>query len=536
MSAFSSHHIPRWQQRVQSRTSRLQQLVVTAQQMQAIESRIFASGMPVAALMEKVGGLIARRIQALYPCDHRRSVGVHRIPQIGVLVGPGHNGGDALVVARELWSRGYHVNVFRPLTKAKSLTQDHFQYLQTLGIPVLENGLVLADQDVIVDGLFGFGLERPIEGELKTLLEHINSASVPVISIDVPSGLHCDTGQVLGTAIQATHTLCLGLWKLGLLQDSALDYVGQAALIDFDIPLKNIEAVLGTPDTLQITSQSALSQLPLKRPPDTHKYRQGHALLVGGSQRYAGSIVLVARGARATGVGMLSIAVPQSLKSWVVSQVPEALVIGCPETDAGAISHLPAELSLEQFDAVAYGPGVTTEASTVLQQVLESQCPLVLDADALSLLAQAESTWHHRSVPIILTPHPGEFKRLFPDLAQASLTKAEMARRAAREVGVIVLLKGARTVIADLDGSVLINPESTPALARGGSGDVLTGLVGGLFAQTQQSEAVGVAVWWHAQAGLFVAQAATEMGVDPMTLSNQLLPALQAILQAEASA
>jgi ADP-dependent NAD(P)H-hydrate dehydratase / NAD(P)H-hydrate epimerase len=509
---------------VQFRQSQLEQFVVTAQQMQAIESRIFAAGMPVAALMEKVGGLVARHIQTLYPCD--------RYPQIGVLVGPGHNGGDALVIARELWFQGYSVNVFRPLEKAKSLTQDHFQYLQTLGIPVLEQGLALTKQDVIVDGLFGFGLERPIEGELKTLLEQINSESTPVVSVDVPSGLHTDTGEVLGTAIQATHTLCLGLWKLGLLQDSALNYVGQSVLIDIDIPLAEINAVLGSPDILRITPQFATSHLPLRRPLETHKYHQGHVLLIGGSQRYAGSITLVARGARATGVGMLSIAVPKSLKPLVVAQMPEALVIGCPETEAGAIAHLPAELSLDQFDAIAYGPGVTTEASAVLQQVLESQCPLVLDADGLSLLAQAEPTWHHRAVPIVLTPHLGEFRRLFPHLAQVQ-TKTEMARRAAQEVGAIVLLKGARTVIADPDGSLLINPESTPALARGGSGDVLTGLIGGLFAQTQQLEAIGAAAWWHAQAGLFTAQVATEMGVDPVTLSEQLLPALRA--QAEAN-
>ena len=509
----------------EGRSSQLEQFVVTTQQMRDIESRIFAAGMPVAALMEKVGGLIAQRIQALYVCSH--------FPQIGVLVGPGHNGGDALVVARELLFRGYQVSIFCPLKKAKPLTQAHLQYLQSLGVPILDSSQALVERDLIVDGLFGFGLERPLEGGLRALLDHVNSASAPIVSIDLPSGLHTDTGKVLGTGVQATHTLCLGLWKLGLLQDDALEFVGQTELIDFDIPLADIAAVLEKPVPQRITLQFAATQIPLHRSLDTHKYKQGHLLLIGGSQRYPGSIILAARGARATGIGMLSIAVPQSLKDLVVAQMPEALVVGCPETDNGAIANLSPALDLDKFDAIAYGPGVTTAASAVLPQLLQCRCPLILDADGLNLLAQMEPVWHSRSAPLVLTPHPGEFKRLFPQID--AQTKTEQAQQAAQETGAVVLLKGARTAIAIPGGGLFINPESTPALARGGSGDVLTGLVSSLYAQTQQPEVVAAAAWWHAQAGLFAAQTATEMGVDPLTLSAQLLPALQAILQAGAN-
>ncbi len=524
---------------VQVRQSQLESFVVTAEQMQAIESRLFASGMPVAALMEKVGGLITQCFQSLYPCE--------KFPKVGVLVGPGHNGGDALVVARELCFQGYRVAICRPFTNVKPLNRDHFQYLQSLEVPVVEDYCKLLEADVIVDGLFGFGLEREIEGEHKRCIESINTGTQPVVSIDIPSGLHTDTGDVLGAAIEATYTLCLGLWKIGLFQDHALHYLGQSKLIDFDIPVADIEAILhefGGP--LRITNQFALSHLPLQRPADAHKYSQGHVLLVGGSQRYPGSILLAAKGARATGIGMLSIAVPQSLKDLVVAQIPEALVIGCLESEHGAIAHLPSGLSLERFDTIAFGPGVTTENSTVLQQLLASDVPLILDADGLSLLAQAGLKGYIRQAPLVLTPHPGEFKRLFPDLSQAQLTKLEMARKAAERTGAIVLLKGARTVIAipdidieaeasRLDSSsirLFINPESTPALARGGSGDVLTGLIGGLYAQTLQPEVVVSAAWWHAQAGRFTARNATLMGVDPVTLSEQLLPTLKASLLA----
>jgi ADP-dependent NAD(P)H-hydrate dehydratase / NAD(P)H-hydrate epimerase len=333
--------------------------VVSAQQMQDIESCLFANGMPVAALMEKVGGLIARRIQALYPFDSFQSV--------GVLVGPGHNGADALVVARELSFKGYQVCIYHPFERSKELTKAHTQFARSLSIPFHSSIEELRSCDVLIDGLFGFGLERLIEGDLAQSIGELNQWSLPIISIDVPSGLHTDTGEVLGVSVRATHTLCLGLWKLGLVQDTALEWTGQAELIDFDILWPIIESVLGSPIPVQrLVKQQMLKQLPLVRDRTTHKYKQGHLLLVGGSQKYPGSIILAGLGARASGVGMLSIAVPASLKPLIVSRLPDAVVIGCEETEEGAIAQLPETLDLARFDAIAYGPGVTTESATVL--------------------------------------------------------------------------------------------------------------------------------------------------------------------------
>lgn len=514
------------------RRSQLDAVVVTADQMRSIESRIFAAGMPVAALMEKVGGLIAQRIQALYPLEH--------CAQVGVLAGPGHNGGDALVVARELHYHGYGVQVLRPLPQAKELTEQHARYAQSLGIPFVEQLDDLKACDLVVDGLFGFGLERSLTGAIATLVDRVNTWSQPILSIDLPSGLHTDSGAILGTAVAATHTLCLGLWKLGLLQDQALAAVGKPELIDFDIPWIDITAVLGDRPSLQrITPATALAQLPLSRPLATHKYRQGHLLLIGGSQRYAGSIVLAGLGARATGVGMLSIAVPASLKSLLVNHLPEALIIACPETAAGTLAQLPEEIALPTYDAIAYGPGVTTESPNALQQLLNSDQPLVLDADGLNQLSRqgAVHSLQSRSALTVLTPHWGEFKRLFPHLARAEATAVEMAQQAAATTGGVLVLKGARTVVAGPEGSVAINPNSTPALARGGSGDVLTGLIGGLLSQgvlrhRAPEDIVQSAVWWHAQAGLFAVEAYSELGVDAVTLAQCLLPALKRYLPA----
>ncbi|MEA5567347.1 NAD(P)H-hydrate dehydratase [Anabaena sp. UHCC 0399] len=511
-----------------TRNEQISQVVVTAAQMRDIEGRMFVAGMPVAALMEKVAGLIAKRIEDVYPSSC-----------VGILVGPGHNGGDALVVARELHFQDYKVWMYAPFSKFKELTSQHLQYAQSLGIPCYQDIEQLPDCDFLVDGLFGFGLERAIADPIASAINHFNDWDKPIISIDVPSGLHTDTGEVLGTAIRATYTLCLGLWKLGLLQDQALEYVGKAELIDFDIPLADVQAVLGdTHKIKRITTATALSTLPLPRPPVTHKYKEGHLLLICGSRRYAGGAILTALGARASGVGMLSVAVPDSLKPLLVSHLPEALIIGCPETETGAIAHLqlPEKKDLNAYSAIACGPGLTTDATPIVEEVINSDRPLILDADGLNILAGLDTipTLQQRQAITVLTPHTGEFQRLFPHLPDAKRDRIAAVREAAIQSESVVLLKGARTAISNPHGIVWINPESTPALARGGSGDVLTGLIGGLLAQAATKELpiediVATAAWWHAQAGILAAQERTELGVDALTLTNYLMSVLSVV-------
>jgi ADP-dependent NAD(P)H-hydrate dehydratase / NAD(P)H-hydrate epimerase len=505
------------------------QFIVTAAQMRDIEGRIFAAGMPVAALMEKVAGLISDRLQAIIPQGQR----------VGILVGPGHNGGDALVVARELHFRGYQVWIYQPFSKLKELTSQHFQYAQSLGISCFQELEELPSCDFLVDGLFGFGLEREITEPIASAINHFNEWNCPIFSIDLPSGLHTDTGEVLGTAIRANQTFCLGLWKQGLLQEQALEYIGKAELIDFDIPLADIHAVLGDkPKIKRITKTTALATLPLPRSPVTHKYKSGHLLLICGSRRYAGGAILTGLGARASGVGMLSIAVPESIKPLLVSHLPEALIIGCPETETGAISHLqlPGKTHLSSFTVIACGPGLTQDAMPIVQQVIESEVPLILDADALNILAQLGtiSTLQQRQAVTVLTPHTGEFHRLFPDIPYTDRVKA--VQTAAAQTGAVVLLKGARTAISNPQGVVWINSESTPALARGGSGDVLTGLMGGLLAQVANKQTliediVATAAWWHSQAGILAAQERTELGVDAFTLTQYLMKVLLTFMQ-----
>ena len=502
---------------------KVQSAVVNAQQMRQIEERMFVAGMPVAALMEKVAQLITTTIVQLYPLS--------QVSHVGILVGCGHNGGDALVVARELHLRGYQVSIYRPLPKLKELSATHANYAKSLGIPFYEEIQPLENCQLIIDGLFGFGLTRPIAGDIAHAIKEINDWTQPVVSIDLPSGIHTDTGNILGVAICATHTLCLGLWKLAFMQDSALAYVGKAQLIDFGIPIADIEAIVSPTPQLQIvTGNTAKANLPLPRPLVTHKYQQGHLLLIGGSRRYGGSIILAGLAARASGVGMLSIAVPESLKPVVLSQLPEAIIIGCPETAEGAIAHLlPQACEFDNYTIVACGPGITLAAESAIKTVLKANKPMVLDADGLNILAKlgTKRILQRRKESTVLTPHLGEFKRLFPQISNPREDKIKAAQTAAKQSGAIVLLKGARTIIAHPNGTAWLIPESTPALARGGSGDVLTGLIGGLLAQNHtpgkpMEAMVATAAWCHAQAGILAVQERSELGVDAFTLAGYL--------------
>ncbi|WP_017298112.1 bifunctional ADP-dependent NAD(P)H-hydrate dehydratase/NAD(P)H-hydrate epimerase [Nodosilinea nodulosa] len=508
--------------------------VVTAEQMRAIEGSLFEAGMPVAALMEKVAGRIAAWVVDRFPRQH--------YPRVAVVGGPGHNGGDGLVVARELFALGYSVQVCSPASRPKPLTADHLRYGEYLGIQTFQRIGDLAPCDLLIDGLFGFGLERPVEGAMADVVAAINALDCPVVSIDLPSGLHTDTGAALGAAVRAAHTLCLGLWKQAFCQDEALTYSGQSHLIGFDIPAQAVAAVLeSAPAVRRTTPATVRAKLPLPRQPDTHKYRVGQLLLVAGSRPYAGATLLSALGARASGVGMLTLAVPESLRLMVLAQMPEALVVGCPETDQGAIARFPDDLDLGRYGAIACGPGLSRHAMAPVQAVLDSSAPLLLDADGLNLLAElgCGDTLPSRAAPTVLTPHRGEFERLFPGQLAAQGTAGAAAQAAAGQTGAVVLLKGACTAIAHPQGHLWYVPESTPALARGGSGDVLTGLIGGLLAQkiagaenplAMALDAALVGAWWHGQAARAAAADRTELGVDGFHLAQYLNPVLAQVL------
>jgi ADP-dependent NAD(P)H-hydrate dehydratase / NAD(P)H-hydrate epimerase len=477
--------------------------IVTTQQIRELEHLTFAWGMPVAALMEKVGCLLFKRITHYYP----RAT----YPRVGLLIGPGHNGADALVVGRELLLEGREVWAWLP-KPGKELTQAHQSYFEHMGGHLVTDISALAECTLLVDGIFGFGLERAPEGGYAEAIAWANHHPSPIVSVDVPSGLHTDTGQTLGATIKAQRTFCLGLWKRGILQDHALEYTGASELIDIGFSQSCMQQVLGSTPLVQTLDASATyAMLPLERPLATYKYQVGKALVLAGSPEYPGAGILAGLGCRASGVGLVTMAVADSLWSLVMTHLPDAVLVH-PAEEQGDFS---------RFQALLCGPGMLPN-SVLIQKILQtSRIPIVLDAGALSSLVGHLSWLQEAAIPVVLTPHVGEFKRLFPDIDLED--RLDAAQKAAKQSGAVVVLKGARTVIAHPQGPVRVNIQSTPALARGGSGDVLAGLITGLVAQgLDPFEAACTGVWWHSQAGIYLARQRSVLGVDPYHLALAL--------------
>lgn len=487
-------------------------ILVSAPEMASIEEKLFCAGMPVAALMEKVSLKVAHRIQVLFPQD--------LYPEIGILAGIGHNGGDGLVVARELALDGRRIRVWIGEGEAKPLTEQHQSYLDYLSVPFVSAPEELIGSNLLIDALFGIGLNRPLSGIWEKAIAWANQSGIPIVSIDIPSGIHSENGSVLGIAIRAQTTFCLGLWKRGLWQDPALDYLGNLERIDFGIP--NVALQQDFPVRLLLPAEiTSIFASPLSL--TTHKYQQGSLLLICGSQQYGGAAILTALGSRPSGAGMVTVAVPRSLKSVLYQWVPEMLIHGCLETSSGSIQSLE-DLDPTEYTAIGIGPGLSSEVVPLIQYLLQAtpEIPWVLDADGLNSLAQIGiQSLRLRQATTILTPHLGEFRRLFPEICLQDRILA--AQQAAHLSQSIVVLKGARTIIADPTGQTRINPESTPALARGGSGDVLTGLIAGILAQKKSGlEAASAGVWWHSQTALSMIKQRGITGVDPVHLAAEL--------------
>ncbi|WP_218080060.1 NAD(P)H-hydrate dehydratase [Anthocerotibacter panamensis] len=483
--------------------------LATAAETEAVETWTFDHGLPVAALMERAGLALTHVLQNTYPPPR----------QVGVLVGPGHNGADSLVVARELQLRGYWVRVYLTSDRLKTLTEQHLNYYRANGGVVVSRYEELRCADFFVDGIFGFGLTRAVTAPFADVIAWVNEQPQPVVSVDIPSGLHTDTGAVLGIAVQAERTFCLGLWKQGLFQDRALDYCKEVVRLDLGFPAPAIAAGVPQPQVRCITPEVARQALPLHRPLATHKYAVGRLLVVAGSQRFPGAAILAGLGAKASGVGLVGMAVPASLRDICLTYLPDAIYYPCPETPEGTIAQLAVDPG--QFGAIACGPGLDC-CPELVQHLIQTPVPLVLDADGLNVLGKLAPGALQRAEATVLTPHVGEFRRLFPALDPEERFGA--ARAAAQASGATVVLKGARAVVASPQGGpVWVNPQSTPALARAGSGDVLTGLLGGLLAQKVGAlKAAQGAVWWHSQAALALVAERSVLGVDPLTLAQYL--------------
>ena len=386
--------------------------------------------------------------------------------------------------------------------------------MNPLNIPVVEiedsAGLkrkkaAMRQQDIWVDALLGTGLNTDVRGYYRETIDFINRLKRPVLSVDIPSGLNADTGQVCGTCIRARVTATFGFAKLGLRVFPGAEQCGDLEIIDIGIPPFIAEAV--NPRQFLLTPTVAGAYLH-ERAPEAHKGTTGHALVVAGSTGKTGAASMTAMAAMRAGAGLVSLGVPEGLNPVVEAQVTEVMTIPLPETgngrlDAAALEVVQAHLAGKRCVAIGPGIGTGTGAGRLLFGLLaQARVPLVIDADGINLLADDPQALKKVRAPVIITPHPGEMARLLhttPNRIQQD--RIGCARDFAEEFGVHVVLKGAATVIAHPDGTVYINATGNPGMASGGMGDVLTGLIAGFLAQGHSAEtAAHLGVYLHGRA------------------------------------
>jgi NAD(P)H-hydrate epimerase len=510
--------------------------IVTGIEMRALDRRaILEAHIPSTVLMERAGEGIVKHLE-----EH---CGPARGKTITVLCGKGNNGGDGLVVARLLCRRHarVHIVLLAPITELSRDTGVMYRRLVRIAGKAAivrfrsaeQVRPLLASSDLLIDALLGTGLSSVVSGSYREAIELINSVGKPVIAVDIPSGLHADTGAILGRAVKATLTITCGLPKLGLYLDTGIDQAGAIRIVDIGIPPAYVDAVESR--TLLLTSENAFQALP-ERTPSAHKGIFGHAGIIAGSVGKTGAAALAAQAALRVGAGLVTVATPSSVNDVLEAKLLEAMTMPLPETKARTLArsgHDRVLAFIQARTAVAIGPGLSTHHETVeLVQSLMKHLdrPSVLDADALNALAGRASLLTECTTPPILTPHPGEMSRLEVDATAQSVNADRIgtARRFARERGVFLVLKGARTVIARPDGLVAICPTGNPGMATAGTGDVLTGMIVGLLAQRVPAwEAACAATYFHGSAGDLASQYRGQLGMLAGDLIAQIPYALK---------
>jgi ADP-dependent NAD(P)H-hydrate dehydratase / NAD(P)H-hydrate epimerase len=433
-------------------------------------------------LMQRAAGAVFATLRERWP-DARR---------IALLAGRGNNGGDALLVGKLALEHGLDVDAFAaPLEPAGDAAAARQAFTKAGGrVGRLDAHVDLAPADVIVDGLFGTGLARPIEGELATLIERVNASGRPVLAIDIPSGLSSDTGMRLGAAVRAHATVSLVAWKRGLFTGDAADCAGTRELAPLEVPDAAFEGIAADATLLGGASMRALP----RRCGNVNKSHFGHVLAIGGDLGMGGAVRLAAEAALRCGAGLVSVATRGAHVPALLAGRPELMVRGVEE--AGGIEDL-----IERATVVAVGPGLgrATWGAWLFESALGAKRPLVIDADALNLLAASP-----QKVPdAVLTPHPGEAARLLgTDTAGVQADRFASARALAKKYDAIVVLKGAGSLVAAPDGRIAVCPWGNAGMASGGMGDVLTGVIAALRAQglpAWDAACAGVAL--HARAG-----------------------------------
>ena len=488
------------------------ELLTTAEMAEADRLTI-AGGTPGMRLMDNAGRAVADAVARDSP---------QGAPLICVVAGPGNNGGDGFVCARVLAERGYPVRLLL-LGDRDRLKGDAAEAARRWPGPVgAATPDALAGASIVVDALFGAGLDRPVEGLARAMIEAINAAGLPVIAVDLPSGINGTSGAVMGAAVQATKTVTFFRRKPGHLLLPGRLHCGPVEVADIGIP----EAVLGSihPSTFANAPALWMDRFPVPQP-SGHKYRRGHAVVVSGDHSHTGAARLAARGALRAGAGLVSIASPRDALAINAASNLAVMVREVDSADA-----LAAWLADPRLNAIVLGPGggVGQPMREMVLAALSGERAVVLDADALTSFADCSETLFSTikargPSATVLTPHEGEFAQLFKHIEQPTgiTSKCEHTKAAAEASSAIVLLKGSDTVVASPEGRMSVTENAPPWLATAGSGDVLAGFVTGLLAQGMAGfEAANAAAWLHGEAG-------SEAG--PGLIAEDLPEALRAV-------
>ena len=455
-------------------------LIVDSKQMLKLENEIFSQGMPQEALMEKAGIQLARWFLK------RKSF---LKDGVTVVIGPGHNGGDGAVVARELFLKGYSLSVWCPFPLKKTLTINHVQYLTSIGVQKLVKPPNPNGKELWIDAVFGNNQKkRKVDDELINLFNRkFENPFGKVVSVDVPTGLCPDKGEPFHeNAVKANYTLVVGINKIGLIQDSALPFIGELNFIDIGIPTSKL--TIFERKILKITYKDLKNiKLPFL-PKNTSKYKRGRTLLIVGSEKYPGAAYLSVRGALSSGAGYISIIIPELISKSIWQVAPEIVVKGmmkCDQNGNASLFSALKDIDLTFYDSIVVGPGIGIDNDDWQKSkdyLLSFEGLLILDADALNRISESSlgsEFFLEREFKTWITPHISEFKRLFPEIKGDNRVK--LAMNAANKFNISVLLKGANSIIADNKEAWQLYGTDAET-ARAGLGDLLSGFVAGCSA------------------------------------------------------
>lgn len=480
-------------------------------------------GLPGVVLMENAGAKVAEEVIASSSCKNTRVI---------VLAGAGNNGGDGFVIARKLHDSGYDcmVCLIADPVKIKGDAKIHFEVYKKRELPLwyfYENSSqqlqhILSEADVIVDAMLGTGLSCPAREPFTEVILLVNGLkSKIIISVDIPSGVNSDTGEVVGTAVKASKTVSFVYPKKGFFLQDGPKYIGEWKTVDISVPPFIVEELnLQMP---KVNTDSLVKEFIPKRSIDGHKGTFGHVLVLGGSRPYVGAPLFTAKSSLLSGAGLVTLAVPECIYPLAAPQIPEALFLPLSEKDGHfSVSSL-VEISskLQEIDVVAVGPGLSRFPGGEkwlggLFHSLTGQ-PIVVDADALYLSRNLLEMIRAYNGEVIFTPHPGEMAGLLHmTVAEVESDRIGVASSFAKQFGVYLLLKGHRSIIASPTGEIFINPVGNDSLGKGGSGDVLTGLIASFVAQgASPLNAMIAGSYLHAKAGEEKATTLSHYGVTP---------------------